>query len=255
MHLQEHPVAERLGKLAEAGVTGALHVPGDPGGRFYFRDGDVIYAESAGTPGPGRGLKPLPADLWILAVSESTIDAAQDLLSEIPPQPAPRFRSAESPGVGEVARIPVAELLAEVARRQEVARQLSATLTPDTVVALNPDLASRNVRVSGLQWAILIRVGDRSTPRSISFDLQRSVFATAIEVFRLVSLNLLTVAGESGGSGSERPGFPSSRPVVSFVQAVPRRAGPRISPPLSGSGLANDRCGETKPPLSSANCG
>lgn len=219
MQFHKNPLAARLPRLAEARRTGALHISGDLGGVFYFRDGDVVCAESARTPGPA-GLPSVPG--WDLAIRESTVDAAHSLLSDSP-HPAPsRFRDAESPGAGETAGITVSALLAEVARREEVCKQLSATLTADTAVARNAYLAPRGVRVSALQWAVLIRVGDRSTPRSLAFDLQHSVFGTAMEVFRLVSLGMLAVAGHPGPA-REAPGPPSGRDAVSFIQAVPRR--------------------------------
>jgi hypothetical protein len=223
--------ATRLGKLAEGGRTGALHISGDLGGVVYFRDGDVIYAESARTPGPAS----LPGPLgWALAVRESTVDAAFDLLSDTAHPATSRFRNAESPGVGEAVGIPVDTLLAEVARRREVCAQLSAALTADTAVIPNPHLAPRGVHVSTLQWAVLIRVGDQSTPRSLAFELQRSVFGTVLEVFRLVSLGLLTVADDPDPPAGQVPGQAFRRDAVSFVQAVTQRRAQRLVSQVRG---------------------
>jgi len=216
--------AARLAKLAEAGRTGALHIPGELGGVFYFRDGDVIYAESARTPGPAD----LPGPLgWALAVRESTVDAALGLISGSPLPATSRFRGAESPWDGEAAGITVDTLLAEVARRHRVCVQLSATLTADTAVIPNPHLGPRGVRVSALQWAVLIRVGDGATPRSLAFDLQRSVFGTVMEVFRLVSLGLLAVARDPGLPERQAPGPASRNDAVSFIRAVSGRSAQR----------------------------
>jgi len=218
VQFDKHPFAARLGKLAEAGRTGALHIPGDLGGVFYFRDGDVIYAESARTPGPAD----LPGPLgWALGVRESTVDAALDLLPGVSHPVTSRFSGAESPWDGDAVGITVETLLAEVARRRQVCAQISATLTADTAVTPNPCLTPRGARVSRLQWAVLIRVRDRSTPRSLAFDLQRSVFGTLLEVFRLVSLGLLAVADDQGVPAPQVPGPAWRRDAVSFIRAVP----------------------------------
>ena len=60
-------------------------------------------------------------------------------------------------------------LLAEVARRQRVLGQLSVVLSADTALARNPHIRPDTIRVSAVQWALLIRVS-----REDSGELQRS---------------------------------------------------------------------------------
>ena len=86
-------------------------------------------------------------------------------------------------------------LLAEVARRQRVLGQLSVVLGADTALARNPHIRPDAIRVSAVQWALLIRVRHGSTPRDLAWDLSRSVFGTTIEAYRLLARQLLSVAG------------------------------------------------------------
>ena len=45
-------IAARLRKLADEGSTGVLPVSGHGDGAIFFRDGQVVYAESSRTPPP-----------------------------------------------------------------------------------------------------------------------------------------------------------------------------------------------------------
>jgi hypothetical protein len=78
--------------------------------------------------------------------------------------------------------------------------------------------------VSAPQWALLVRVGDGTTPRTLAMALGRSVFGTTIEVGRLLALGLLVVPGHAGaiaGLGAPAPA-PGPRPaeVLSFLRAL-----------------------------------
>ena len=86
-------------------------------------------------------------------------------------------------------------LLTEVARRQRVLGQLSVVLSTDTALARNPHIRPDTIRVSAVQWALLIRVRHGSTPHDLAWDLSRSVFGTTIEAYRLLARQLLSVAG------------------------------------------------------------
>lgn len=260
MYLHREPLLVRLGKLAESGRTGALRLSGDCGGTIYLSEGDVVYAESKQTPGLAKQSQQAPeypyedeavsqagsvparmnhGSVPILAanldpgtarslersfaVREATVDALLDLLvdrSRNPPRQ--RFRAFVTPDVSEVSGMSVAALTVEVKRRQEITRQLSTFLTADKAVVRNPILASPSLQVSGLQWALLIRMGERSTPRSLAWELGHSVFGTTIELFRLIVLGFVSVVDAAhppaATAPDERPG--NWRNAVSFLRAV-----------------------------------
>ena len=228
MSARRDPVVARLGKLADSGGTGVLRVAGDLGGAIYLNQGDVVFAESQGTPGLARRFPAVDASQATtfssfertLAVREAIIDAALELLPGRPRYS--RFRATGPPGAGDRDGMTVAALLAEVTRRQAIVEQLSTLLTADTAIVRNPHISTRAVHVSAPQWAVLIRVGDQSTPRTLAFDLGRSVFSTTIEVFRLLVLRLLSVSDAPVQPASQvADGAPDRmRLAVSFIRAV-----------------------------------
>jgi hypothetical protein len=137
----------------------------------------------------------------LLAVVELTIDAATELLSS--ESRYAKFRQSGVPFQPQARPIPVAELLAEVERRHHVLRQLAGAVTADTRVVRNasPDWPRR--QVSRPQWALMIGIADGRTPRSLAMELGRSVFATTVEIYRLIMLGLLAVPGNpsAGAAG------------------------------------------------------
>lgn len=229
------PGAARLRRLATAGSTGMLPFTGAGDGAIYVRGGRVVRAESSRTPDP----VPVPATelatpadrlAAALALAEPTVDAVADLLAD-DCRPA-RFRSSAVPPAvppaGLADGIAVDALLAEVARRQRVTGQLAAVLTADTTVVRNPHLGAAEVRVSALQWALLIRVRRGATPRDLAWALRRSVFGTTIEVYRLLAVRLLTVP---------RPAAPHGpRPAtLSFIRAATPAAAAEVVKTKGGS--------------------
>jgi hypothetical protein len=223
--LDDYPeqVTGRLRKLAAARSTGTLPFSGRSDGVVYFRDGKVAYAESNRTPGPAPHAYPEPAEdlpplsriAAILAVTEPTVDAALELLSA--QSRYARFRPSRVPVAGPAPDIAVEALLAEVTRRQRILTQLSAMLTADTALARNPQIHPESIRVSALQWSMLIRVRHGTTPRDLAWDLSRGVFGTTIEVHRLLVRRLLSVAGDPPGSVGRAGASPAA---MSFVRAV-----------------------------------
>ena len=143
---------------------------------------------------PAEDLPPLSRITAILAITEPTVDAALELLSA--QSRYARFRPSKVPDTGLASDISLEALLAEVARRQRVLKQLSAVLTADTALARNPHIRPESIRVSALQWALLIRVRHGATPRDLAWDLSRSVFGTTAEAYRLLARRLLSVAGD-----------------------------------------------------------
>ncbi len=217
-------VTGRLRRIAAARSTGMLPFSGRSDGSIYFTDGKVAYAESTRTPGPaphdqpGPDQPPLDKITAILAITEPTVDAALGLLS-VQSRPAKfraKLRPSRVPGTGPASDISLDALLAEVARRQRVLGQLSVVLTADTALARNPHICPETIRVSALQWALLIRVRHGSTPRDLAWDLSRSVFGTTVEAYRLLARHLLSVPGPRADSAGEAPG-PAA---MSFVRAV-----------------------------------
>jgi len=263
VYFQKEPLVVRLSRLAETGRTGVLRVSGEHGGAIHLSEGEIVYAESRRTPDPSRwfarlsGLGAgLAADLGTgsaadlgadatpapehpdagglaraFALREATLDAALELLSA-PPRYAlrQRFRESEPPMMDTPGGMPLAELLAEVTRRQELVKQMAESavpLTADTPLVRVPDIDSPRLQVSALQWALLIRVHGHATPRELAWEIGNSVFGTTLEVFRLIALGFLTVAGRPAPSQASPPREPGGggagfggRPMVSFLRAV-----------------------------------
>jgi hypothetical protein len=238
-------LAARLRKLAAAGSTGSLPLSGTRDGTIHLRDGQVTGAESSGTPGPGTGLaprplasvpaagdqSPLPEATMVatLTLLEPTVDAVLDLV--VSEANCGRFRPARGPAAEPPVALPVETLLAEIARRERLLDQLAAAVAPDTTVTRNPRISAPRIQVTTLQWALLIRARAGTTPRDLAFALGRSVFGTTAEVGRLMTLRLLSAAGdpEPGNPepGNPEPGDPEpggrARGVatVSFIRALP----------------------------------
>jgi hypothetical protein len=250
-------VAARLRRIATERRTGQLPFAGSSGA-IYVQNGKVVYAESRLTPGPAamtgfvsaavairNGLapgNPLPAArsvAAIMAVTEPTVDAVLDLMSrETRPS---RFRSAKVSLAGLTPGIGVAALLAEVARRRRLLAQMGPVLTADTAIGRNPHPRRPAIRVSALQWALLIRVRDGSTPRDLAWDLGRSVFGTTAEIYRLMILRLVTA--DRGPSRAARPDEAPRRcpAALSFIRAVSVEKGDTMLLRTSGTGSGKDR--------------
>jgi hypothetical protein len=168
----------------------------------------------------------------MLALTEPTIDAVTELLSS--ESRYAKFRPGDGPPVARVRAIAVNTLLTEVQRRREVLRQLTAVVTPDTRVTLEPSLDSPAAQVSAAQWSLLVHVGDGTTPRALAMAAGHSVFGTTVEVYRLLALGLLSVPGRPPAPGGEAAaGWPKAG--MSFMSAV---SGERGS---NGEGSVGDR--------------
>jgi hypothetical protein len=217
------PVAIRLGKLAEAGRTGSLHLSGDSGGVIYVSEGDIVAADSRRTPSLADRIGTEKAGSlargWL--ATEATIDAAMELMSARPRHV--RFTEPgeePEPDVPGIPGMPLTALMAEVTRRHNLLEQIAAVLTPDTAVARNLRLRSRAVHVSDGQWAILLQLGQPVTPRALALGLGQSVFGMTIEVYRMVIMDLVSVV-----DASVRPADPAGeashgRSTLSFIRAL-----------------------------------
>jgi hypothetical protein len=193
-----NPVVTRVRRLAATHATGTLPFAT---GALYFADGDITGADSERTP-PAAGISPPLAEdppsrqvTALLGRTEPVVDAALDLLSG--EARYGRFRPADRSSAPMPPAIPADALLTEVFRRQRLLRRMSAVLTPDSTIARNPALDAEAIRVSALQWALLIRIGDGTTPRGLALELDRSVFGTVVEIYRLLAVGLVRVPGHA----------------------------------------------------------
>jgi peptidoglycan hydrolase-like protein with peptidoglycan-binding domain len=229
-------LAARFHKLAAAGSTGVLPFSGAGDGAIYFRDGEIIFARSTRTPGPpdgtAAGETPYIRLAAALAMAEPTVDATAELL--ITESRFTKFRSARAPVSETAPGLGVEGLLAEVARRRRILAQLAPVVTADSTVARIPQLRTPDIRVSTVQWALLIRVRDGSTPRSLAWELGRSVFGTTLEIYRLLALRLLSSAAQRGHRNGRDPEYGPA--TMSFVRAV----SPETVSPERGSSMPAD---------------
>jgi hypothetical protein len=235
-------IAARLRKLAAEGSTGMLPMSGHGDGAIFFYGGQVVYAESSRTPAPPRreggpaalglalgdasapsaGAEPaavpsLARLVAVLALTEPTIDAITDLVSS--ESRYAKFRPSDAPPVAQPSPLSMELVLTEVERRRQVLRQLAPVVTADTTIARHAPRDSPRFQVSAPQWALLVRAGDGTTPRTLAMALGRSVFGTTIEVYRLLALGLLAAPGQ--------PRTPSAgqAAVMSFMRAVAEAGG------------------------------
>ena len=215
------PVAIRLGKLAEAGQTGSLHLSGDSGGVIYVSEGDIVAADSRRTPSLADriGTEKAGSLAWGWLATEATIDAAMELMSARPRHV--RFTEPEEePGLPGIPGMPLTALMAEVTRRHNLLEQIAAVLTPDTAVARNLRLRSRAVHVSDGQWAILLQLGQPVTPRALALGLGQSVFGMTIEVYRMVIMDLVSVVDASALTADPAGEASRGRSTLSFIRAL-----------------------------------
>ena len=217
------PVAIRLGKLAEAGRTGSLHLSGDSGGVIYVSEGDIVAADSRRTPSLAdrTGTEKTGSFERSWLATEATIDAAMELMSARPRHV--RFREPEEeagPDLPSSPGMPLTALMTEVTRRHNLLEQIAAVLTPDTAVARNLRLRSRAVHVSDGQWAILLQLGQPVTPRALALGLGQSVFGMTIEIYRMVIMGLVSVVDASARAADPAGQASRGRSTLSFIRAL-----------------------------------
>ena len=220
-----------------------LPMSGHGDGAIFFRDGQVVCAESNRTRTPLRrdvglaalGLAPVQARplststglavvakldrvVGMLALTEPTIDAITELLSS--ESRYAKFRQSDAPpAAAQTGPMSIELVLTEVERRRQVLRQLAPVVSPDTPIVRQALLDSPSFQVSSSQWALLVRVGDGTTPRTLALGLSRSVFGTTIEVYRLLALGLLVVPGQPSALAGESAGRRPAE-IMSFMRAI-----------------------------------
>jgi hypothetical protein len=235
-------IEARLRKLAATGSTGMLPMSGHGDGAIFFRGGRVVYAESTCTPTPARRTVGLAAPgsvatdagppskgaelvgapsfdrlVDMLALAEPTIDAITELLSS--ESRYAKFRPCDHPPSGRMSPLPIETVLTEVERRRQILRRLAPVVTADSPVVRFAPRDRPSFQVSASQWALLVRTGDGSTPRTLALQLGRSVFGTTIEVYRLLALGMLVVPGHAQAITSCAPA-PRPAEVMSFIRAL-----------------------------------
>ena len=216
MNEYNQQIAARLARLATTGSTGALPISGYSSGAIYLLDGCVIGAESSRTP--AAGADPAGAHLsQAVAIAEAAVDAVLDLLSSR--STCTRFRPAKVPPDTETIRISVADLLSEVTRRRRLLQQM-AGVGADLALVRSPELPGSRIQLTAAEWALLIRIRSRSTPRELAWALRRSVFGTTVDVHRLVLIGLLRTADRQVQAPSRDASAKSTRRIKSSQRSA-----------------------------------
>jgi hypothetical protein len=219
-----------LNQLVVAEWSGVVEIAGELGGSVALSRGFIAEVTSRRAPGVGalligsgrvdevawyefeRGddvLTKPPAGLarleWDAAVHESSVDALRELLSMTISEADLGHAVAEDGlrTAGKAFRFP--DLLVEVVRRQNVLMQVSGVLTPDSTVARSHLINGHAAQVSAHQWQLLKAVGSDSTVRELAWATGRSVFATTVVAYQLVTLGLLSTDAQSAASAGEHP--------------------------------------------------
>ncbi len=200
------------------GVTGVLHVLGNPGGLFHLRKGLVIAVDSPGAPGTealllrsGR----ISEEDWTAALRDGDFtdrgSAGSVELQVVAMAAAQDGAFAVTAGdldgldIGEpVADVPLPvadgidphELLRETARRLDALASLPFPLSPyrERVVPVPGSDASA---LSLLRQEITAHANGRRSARDIAFAIGRSVYPVTVEISRMLSAELLAIAQDA----------------------------------------------------------
>ncbi|MDF5757666.1 hypothetical protein [Spongiactinospora sp. TRM90649] len=230
---------ELLTGLARERATGALRLGAD--GTIFLSDGRVTYMECAQTPGVERmlvaagrmtetALRDLRADGGcerLLAEGRVTrtelqyavlgviLDAAFFLLPVSGARP--KFRPGERHWLGGQCFLDVAGLLRECHRRGVYLAEIWPCADMDAVpVRPVGRLPGHGVTLSGVEWEVLVRADQRTTPLELAEQAGRSGYAVLLAVRRLAAAGLLVrpkpgpeamPESESGSKSDTEPGF------------------------------------------------
>ncbi|GAA0708322.1 hypothetical protein Drose_31040 [Dactylosporangium roseum] len=207
--------AKALGRLAEAGATGALTVIGAPGGVVFLRDGRVNAVDSPAAPGADRLLiacDKVPEAVWEtipsqparalvegghvtsaemeLCALQALCDAAFFVLST--PRPELRFASGVEHWLGADGTVATDWLCDQVERQQRMLNEVHPSEVMDyapVVPVLRPGLDQ--VLLSGLQWEIVLHADGQRTPQDLAGLLGCSAYAVTLDVRRLAAAGLV----------------------------------------------------------------
>lgn len=224
--------ADALNRLAEGRHSGALAVPGTPGGTVYVVDGLVTFIESAGAPdvesrlvqsgliseadwreiirasGAGGNIgeallsRRLIRRTELLRLLRSVVfDAAVPLLGG---DSAWDFQGLFDPirrhWASALFRTDAGELIGEARRRTAALSRFP--IGADDGVALR-QLAAGGVSLDAGQWRIVAMINGMSTPRALAWQSGQELFGTTATVAALISQGACTIA--SGAAESVHP--------------------------------------------------
>jgi hypothetical protein len=232
----EHPGNEVTGPRDDAEHAGnEVTGPGDDA-KHLGDDAEHAGDEMTGPGDDANAGQPERDLLAELLRVEPAIDAVLDLV--LSQSAIGRFRTGKGRSGPELVSLPADWLITEIARRLHLVRQMAVLVTADTTVSRSPRLHADRVQVSALQWALLIRAGTATTPRTLACALGRGVFGTTTEVYQLVALRLLSVADQVGGAADlrQRDALGPLEPcpgAISFLRAVSDEKGDHGMPKLS----------------------
>ena len=239
-----------VARAAAEAVTGALRVPGSPGGVLQFRDGLVVAAESAGAPGAqallirtGRvsdedwardgGADHTTATAHIGAAHREVLQwmANQDALFAVLAGSIDACALEPGSSVPGASRGQDAAALLDAAfRKLDALALLPRAILPyrERLIAPSADDSDRTARSGSagmrppaLRTAILDYADGRRTARDIAFVAGRSLYPVTVEMSRMLAEGLL----------HEPP------PRIERVDTSPVRVLPR-NPPLPSAGSA-----------------
>jgi hypothetical protein len=189
-------LAEQLVGLAERRHEGVIAAHGRHD-EIHFRAGRITHVRAEGTrtrtgahAAPGEHPGDVAADV-MLAARESFLDAVREFLgAESGPA---RWRSSRGRRPLDVSgvRLSVPAVLSEVDRRHTILRRLDGLINPETPLTRRSELPGAAMRITPEQWAVLVLVGDATTPRELAVELGDSVFRTLCRAYELVRLGLL----------------------------------------------------------------
>ncbi len=213
--------ARVLHDLALSRSTGALHVGSNPPGLLHLVGGRVTHAASPLAPGVGELLTVggrLPIEVWQSAVDAGSADhRVGEVLVEqghltrgelelcvlgvihdaaffvLEPRAVPvRFEVDRPHWLGAVAAVPAETVTAEVDRRRAT---LTAVLDRPALDGAPVHPARRvhrdRVRLSALQWEIVVHADGLLTPSALARHLGRGAYACLLEVRRLAADGLI----------------------------------------------------------------
>ncbi|MFS8098712.1 hypothetical protein LFM09_16390 [Lentzea alba] len=241
-----------------ARATGTLHILGNPGGRIHLRNGGIICAESAGSPGPDALLLRtgrISESEWTTALTTgtrgaigetelhvvammATHDAAFTIVAgdiddcAFTPQPL------DVPVAMSTATDPV-RLLQETSRRITSLLALKYPLSPHRD-RVGPTRGSELRDLGPVRAEILAHATGRRTTRDIAFAAGRSVYPVTVEACRMVADGLLavvpgtTVTATPGPAVPPRPRRPPPAPPPAPPPQPPPPQPPPPQPPAAG---------------------
>ncbi|GAA0812720.1 DUF4388 domain-containing protein [Spirilliplanes yamanashiensis] len=247
-----------LEDLAGTEATGALHIGGASPGLLHLVGGRVEHASSVKVPGVGDLLTlsgRLPDSVWQAAVEEGgndarvgellvgqghltegelqlcvlsvVHDAAYFVLGDEPVQV--RFESDRRHWLGPVAAVDTGTVLTEVDRRARLLAEIADEPRLDTgPVTPTPRLRRDRIRLTALQWELIVHADGRATPTDLARRLGRAGYACLQAVRGLFADGLVRVPGT--GAAIRTAPVPPPEPQVAVEALIAGGAVPKEVP-------------------------